>query len=213
MEAFDNADEVLGVAITSQLSGCYNASQVAAAHYIEENPDAKVFILDSLSTGPEMHLILEKYKELLDAGKSFEEVCEEVKEYHKHTNLMFSLESLNNLARNGRVSHVVAAAVGMLGIRIVGRAENGQLEPMHKCRGEKKALQQIYKSMKELGYSGGKVRISHSYNENAAEKLAALIKADYPQCDLTIGLNGGLCCFYAEEGGVLVGFESDKANK
>ncbi|MBO5460881.1 MAG: DegV family protein [Ruminococcus sp.] len=213
MEAFDNADEVYGVAITSQLSGCYNASQVATEHYLDENPNAKVFILDSLSTGPEMHLILEKYKELLEAGKNFEEICEEIKEYHKHTNLMFSLESLNNLARNGRVSTVVAAAVGMLGIRIVGRAENGQLEPMHKCRGEKKALQQIFKSMKELGYNGGKVRISHSYNENAANKLAEMIRESYPGCDISIGLNGGLCCFYAEEGGVLVGFESDKANK
>lgn len=213
LDAFDGADIVYGVAITSQLSGCYNAACIAAEQYMEENPGKKVFILDSLSAGPEMVLILEKYRELIAEGKEFEEICEMVKEYHKHTNLLFSLESVDNLAKNGRTSPIVAKAVGILGIRIVGRAEGGKLEPMHKCRGEKRALQQLLASMKDLGCNGGKVRIAHSYNESAAEKLADMIKEAYPACDVTVDYNHGLCCFYAEEGGILMGFESDKENK
>ena len=63
LEAFEDADVVFGVAITSNLSGCYGAANVAAQEYMAEHPGKKVFILDSLSTGPEMQLILEKYQD------------------------------------------------------------------------------------------------------------------------------------------------------
>lgn len=208
MSAFEDADVVFGTAITSGLSGCYNAAKIAAEEYMEAKPGAKVFILDSLSAGPELELFMEKYQELIDAGKSFEEIREEIQAYASRTHLAFSLASLDNFAKNGRVSPAVAAAVGLLGIRIVGKAsDEGTLEPMHKCRGEKKALQQVLTNMKEMGYAGGKVRIAHSYNEEGAQKLAELISAQFPGGDIGIRLNRGLCGYYAEEGGILIGFE------
>ena len=208
MESFGDADRVYGVAITSNLSGCYGAGNAAAQAYMEEHPQAKVFILDSLSTGPEMQLILEKFHELVEQGKEFEQIREEVIDYHKYTHLLFSLGSLNNLARNGRVNPAVAKAAGLLGIRVVGRASSeGTLEPMHKCRGEKKALEQILVLMKEHGFAGGKVRLTHSNNLHGAQELAGMIREHYPDCDIDIAHNRGLCCFYAEEGSLLVGYE------
>lgn len=206
--AFGGADRVFGVTITSSLSGCYNAAQVAAAQYEAENPGAQVFILDSLSTGPEMQLIVEKYQELIARGLSFEEIREEIEAYHRHTHLVFSLTSLNNFARNGRIKPALAMAMGVLGICIVGRASlHGELEPLDKCRGDKRVLQRLLEGMKENGFCGGKVRISHSYNEPLAQKAAQEIRALYPDCDLSICLNRGLCCYYAEEGGIMIGFE------
>ena len=210
ISAFGDADVVYGVAITSSLSGCWNAASIAAREYMKERPGAKVFILDSLSTGPEMELILEKYAELIRQGRNFEEICGAICSYAKNTRLLFSLESLANFARNGRVNPAVAAAVGLLGIRIVGRAsDEGTLEPMHKCRGEQKALAKLFSEMKKNGFRGGKVRLSHSYHAAAAEKLAEMIRAEFPECDLRIRINRGLCCYYAEEGGLLVGFEGE----
>jgi len=208
LEAFEDADVVFGVAITSNLSGCYGAANVAAQEYMAEHPGKKVFILDSLSTGPEMQLILEKYQELIAQGKDFETIRDEVVDYHKRTHLLFSLGSLNNLARNGRVNPAVAKAAGLLGIRVVGKAsDHGTLEPMHKCRGEKRALEQIFTCMKEHGYAGGKVRITHSENLPAAQELSGMVGREFPGCDVAIAHNGGLCCFYAEEGSILVGYE------
>lgn len=208
LNAFGDADIVYGVAITSNLSGAWNAASIAAEQYMEEHPGRKAFILDSLSTGPEMELILEKYRELILAGLSFEEVCDSIKAYAKKTNLLFSLESLSMLAKNGRVSPAIAAAAGILGIRVIGRAsDEGTLQQLHKARGEKKALQQLFTSMKELGYQGGKVRIRHTCNPEAAEKLAAMIREQFPDCDLQVNVNGGLCAFYSEMGGLLMGFE------
>lgn len=210
LDTFQGADTVLGVAITGNLSGSYNSGRVAAEEYESANPGAKVFLMDSLSTGPEMVLILEKYRELAEAGASFEEIVEQAKAYHETTHLVFSLESLENLAKNGRVSPIIAKAAGLLGIRVIGRAsQEGTLEPLHKARGEKKALRQIFASMEDLGYRGGKARITHTRNEAAARQLRDMLLDAFPGADVTVSDNGGLCACYSERGGIMVGFETD----
>ena len=124
---------------------------------MEEHPDARVCVLDTLSVGPESHLIIDKLRELILQGLPFEEIEAQIREYMKKTHLLFSLESLENLARNGRTSPAVAKLVGVLGIRIVGKAsDEGTLQPLHKCRGEKRALATIVDEMKKHGYCGGK---------------------------------------------------------
>lgn len=211
LQAFGDAEAVYGVSLTSHLSGCYNAACIAAEEYMEEHPDRRVFILDSLSTGPELELLIEKYRELIETGCTFEEIQERILEYLKQTHLLFSLESLSNFAKNGRVSPALAAAANLLGIRIVGRASDvGDLEPLHKCRGEKRAIGQLWECMQQSGYKGGKVRIRHSDNRNAAEILAGNIQNCFPGADIKIGVNRGLCSYYAERGGILVGFETQK---
>ena len=108
-----------------------------------------------------------------------------------------------------RVSPAIAVAASFFGIRIVGKAsDNGELEPLHKCRGEKRAIGQLWECMLKSGYSGGKVRIRHSGNPNAADILAQQIKNSFPNADIKIGENRGLCSYYAEKGGILIGFES-----
>ena len=129
--------------------------------------------------------------------------------YSRHTHLFFSPESLSNFAKNGRVSPALAVAASFFGIRIVGKAsDKGELEPLHKCRGEKRAIGQLWECMLKSGYSGGKVHIRHSGNPNAADILAQQIKNSFPNADIKIGENRGLCSYYAEKGGILIGFES-----
>ena len=208
LEAFGDADYVFTIAITSNLSGSHNAAVQAKDMYEELHPDRHVCCLDSLSTGPEMVLVAEKLVELLDAGLDFETVEAQVREYMKKTHLLFSLESMDNLAKNGRVSKVAAKAAGILGIRVVGKASDvGTLQQLHKCRGEKKALQTMLEEMVAHGFTGGKVRIAHGLNENGAQALLEVIRSAYPNIEATIGPFGGLCCFYAERGGLMVGFE------
>ena len=206
--AFGDADMVLGVSITSNLSGSYAASQQATRDYEENHPDARVYIHDSLSAGPELTLTLEKMQSLILAGAEFDAIVEEIRRYSCHTHLVFSLESLTNLANNGRVSPVVAKLAGILGIRIVGKASDvGTLEQQHKCRGEKKALLTLQEEMRKNGFGGGKVRIAHCQNLQAAETLKAALLEEWPDSDIVIDTNKGLCSYYAEQGGLLVGYE------
>ena len=172
LTTFGDAEDVFCVAITSGLSGSYNAACIAKEMYETEHPGRRVFVIDSLSAGPELTLLVEKLEELIIAGKSFEEICAYMPEYQKKTGLLFMLESLNNFAANGRVSPAVAKIAGVLGIRIVGKASDaGTLEPTGKCRGEEKSLKTILKHLKESGLKTGKVILAHCINEPAANTL------------------------------------------
>ena len=209
LAAFEGYDEIYCVTIISTLSGSYNAAMTAKHQYEEEHPGAKVFVLDSYTAGAEMKLHLEKLRDLVLEGKDFETICKEVVAYkEEHTSLIFSLESLHNLCNNGRVHPAVAKIASIVGLRLVGDvSEDGQLHPTDKCRGEKKTISGIYKNMIRLGYKGGTLLIDHCYGENTAQALKDTVLADFPQARVEIAPTGGLCSFYAEKGGLMIGFE------
>ena len=208
LEAFGNADEVYCVTITSNLSGSYNAAAVAAETWQEQHPQGKIHVFDTLSAGPEMTLLTEKIHQLLQEKLPFETVVERGKEYLANTHLLFSLESLHNLANNGRVPGAVAKLAGMLGLRLIGKAsDQGTLQPTGKERGEKKVVPELMKHLVSLGYRGGKVRIHHCFNLPAAEELKKSIQEKFPGAAVIISKCGALCSFYAEYGGMLIGFE------
>lgn len=209
MTAFGDADRIFCLTISGNISGSCNSALMAKAAYEEDHPDRRVCVIDTLSTGPEMKLLMDKLVEFVNAGMDFDRICAEIAAYRLHTNLLFMLESLKNLANNGRVHHTVAKVIGLLGIRMVGMAsEEGTLKPLDKCRGEQGALRAIVKRLHEMGYHGGKVCIAHCLNEAAALQLKAQILKEFLHAKIEIYKTGGLCSFYAEKGGLLIGFES-----
>lgn len=209
LEAFADAEDIFCVTITSGLSGSYNAACIAKQMYESEHPGRRVFVIDSLSAGPELKLILEKLEECVSRGLPYEDICRTVQAYTRKTGLLFMLESLKNFAANGRVSPAVAKLAGLLGIRIVGKAsESGTLEPMNKCRGEAKSLETILSHLKAFGLSEGKVRIAHCKNPAAAAQLKQMILSALPKVKVDITECRGLCSYYAEKGGLLVGYEA-----
>ena len=208
LEAFGDADEVFCVTITSGLSGSYNSACIAKQMYEADHEGRRVYVIDSLSAGPELVLIIEKLAECIGRDMPFDDICHTVQEYMQHTGLVFILESLKNFAANGRVSPAVAKIAGVLGIRIVGKAsDRGTLEPTDKCRGEVKSLTALISNLKASGLSQGKVRIAHCGNEATANTLREMILKTFPRVDVQIHICRGLCSYYAEKGGMLVGFE------
>lgn len=210
VDAFEGADTVYVVTITGALSGSYNSARVAADMYQQSHEEASVHVFDSLSTGPEVLLILEKLRELIAQGLEFDAVVAAVEEYQKHTRLFFSLHSLHNLAQNGRVSKVAAAAVGVMNLRIVGTASpEGTLAPITKARGDKRAAAVLLEQLAEAGYRGGKARITHVQNPETAREFAERLRASFPNADIEVSTSGGLCSYYAEKGSILVGVETE----
>ncbi len=208
IQAFSDAEEVFALTITSGLSGSYNSACVARDMCLAENPHKKIYVIDSLSAGPELTLILKKLNEYNKMGLSFDEVREKIEEYKKQTGLVFMLQSLKNLANNGRTSHAIAKIASLLGICLIGKASNeGTLEPLGKSRGVKKAITNVIDAMLENGYCGKKVIISHCLNKEGAEELKRKICEMFINAEVLIQSTGILCSFYAEEGGMLVGYE------
>lgn len=208
LNAFEGADEIYVVTITSGLSGTYNSALVAKEMYLQEHPNAKIEVFDSLSTGPEMVMGIEKAVELKKQGLSFEEVCEKLHKYFEDVHLLFVLQSIHNLAENGRVSKVIAQAVGVLGISIIGIAsEEGTIKQVGKARGDKRVIKHLMELFEEVGFNGGKVRMCEVQNPKLCEALKTAILEKYPSADIKFYPAGGLCSYYAERGGIIVGFE------
>ena len=208
MEAFGDAECVFGVTITKNLSGSYNAAKQAADTYMEEHPGRKVFIFDSLSAGPELMLIVDKILECEAAGDDFETTRAKVLEYHNHCHTLFCLESMTNLARNGRVSPAAAKIAGILGIRVAGEAQGGTIVPIHKPRGAKKTTQTLVEMIKERGFKDGNlIRVAHCFAEEQAMDLLNALKPEFPNLRYILEPTTALCSFYAEVGGLIIGFE------
>ena len=208
LEAFGDADDVFCVTITSGLSGSYNSACSAKQIYESENPGRRVCVIDTLSAGPEITLVIEKLEEYVESNTPYEEICIGITKYLKNTGLIFMLKSLKTFANNGRVSPLVAKLVGIAGICIVGRASaEGTLEPRHKCRGERRSLETLVSELEKEGFDSGKISIGHCQNEEGALQLKELILAKFKNASIEIHKFRGLCSFYAERGGVLVGYE------
>ena len=208
LDAFGDAEEIFCVTISRNLSGSFATSVQAGETYMAENPGRKVFTFDSLAVGPEMMMIVDKIRQCEAAGDDYETTKAKVLEYHNHTHTVFCLESMLNLARNGRVPMAVAKIAGMLGIRVVGIALDGRVTPVQKPRGAKKATQTIVEMVKERGFEDGNIlRVAHCYAEGAAEDLRKAILAEFPNTRFILEHTTALCSFYAEAGGLIVGFE------
>ena len=208
IDSFEGADELYVVTITSGLSGTWNSANVARKQYQSEHPDVKIYVVDSLSTGPGEVLLLEKIVELKKLGKSFEEVCEEIERYKDTLRLYFGLRSLHNLAQNGRVSKIVASAIGFMNIRILGTAsKEGTIQSVAKCRGDKKLVETTLSEIRKAGYKGGKIRICHVESAQLAQALEDQLRSEYGAIDIKTIPARGLCSFYAERGGFILGCE------
>lgn len=208
MKAFDGASNIFVVTITGTLSGSHNSAQVAKKLYLEEHPDVNIHIIDTLSAGGENDLIIKKLNFLIGQGLSYEEVVTEITAYQTKTKLLFVLAKVDNLVKNGRLSKLVGAVVGLLNIRMVGEAsQDGKLELLQKARGAKKSLIAAFDELIKAGYVGGQIIIAHRNNLKFCQQFSEMVREKFPQAVIEVIPTSGLCSFYAEENGLLIGYE------
>ncbi|MDB8657431.1 DegV family protein [Streptococcus anginosus] len=208
MKAFDGASNIFVVTITGTLSGSHNSAQVAKKLYLEEHPNVNIHIIDTLSAGGENDLIIKNLNLLIGQGLSYEEVVTEITAYQAKTKLLFVLAKVDNLVKNGRLSKLLGAVVGLLNIRMVGEAsQDGKLELLQKARGAKKSLIAAFDELIKAGYAGGQIIIAHRNNLKFCQQFSEMVRERFPQAVIEIIPTSGLCSFYAEENGLLMGYE------
>ena len=208
MRAFEGADNIIVVTITGTLSGSHNSAQVAKKLYQEDHPTTNIHVIDSLSAGGEVDLLVRKLHQLIAQDLDFDQVVEVITKYQEKTKLIFVLAKVDNLVKNGRLNKIIGTVVGLLNIRMVGQAsDTGTLELLHKARGQKKAITTTFVEMLKAGYKGGHITIAHRRNEKFVEQLSALVHEKFANADIEVLPTSGLCSFYAEEGGLLIGYE------
>lgn len=208
LTAFEPAKDVICITLASTMSGSCSTARIAKREYEQKHNGRHVYLIDSLSIGPEMVLLAERAQTLLLGGMKPAMVYRALLKYRAKTKLVFALSGLRHCAANGRMSKSAAQGVGVMGINAIGCAnEEGGLDIQKRCRGKKQSLQAILQQMQQLGYAGGKIVITHSGNESGARELMRRIREIFGAVDIHINESRALCGYYAERGSLLIGLE------
>ena len=204
---FGEKGDVFAVTISANLSGSYNSACTAREMILEQDSSRNIEILNSRGTGPSLNMIIYKLRELIEKGHSFEEVKAQIHAYMEEHKLIFALSSYHNLVNNGRMPKIAGIVLGHLGLWGVGTAsEEGTIKMKKIVKGGRKALQVIMNDLKERVADKGCVVISHCGNDEFAENLKKAVQSAYSGMEVRIMRTRGLCSYYAEKGGIIVGF-------
>lgn len=207
-EKFMKADQSIAITISAGVSGSYSSAMIAKKMALEQAPQKKIYVLDSVSAGSALSLMAEKAEEMIYEGQPFEKVVFALQEYANATKTIFALSSFGNLVKSGRLNRLTGLLAGKLGMWGLGTAsEEGKIITTGKVRGPSKMMEAILEDMKSNQYRGGHVVITHCQNVSMAVRLKAKIRAKWTGARVTILPTGGLCSYYAERGGLIVGYE------
>ena len=206
-EAFDEAEQVLAITISKDLSGSYSSANAARELALAQYPEKKIQVLNSLATGPTAALCIGRIISWIKEGKPFEVVAEKATDFIKNTKTVFALSSFDNLVKNGRMKKLtgfVAQKLGMWGVGI-GNAE-GHIVMKGKTRGANRVVNAIIDDIRERGGRCREIVISHCHNPVLAEKLRERVLELWSNAKVTILKTRGLDSFYAERGGLIVAY-------
>lgn len=210
-ELFGLADNVLAITISSNLSGSYDAAVMARSMVLERSGEQKrIEVIDSKSAGGPLEIavmLIDRYL-TKNPEASMDEVAPYAAQILDSSQVLFSLSSYGNLTKAGRMPKFVGALASTLSIRMLGTASpEGTISIVGPTRGDKKTYKKIVERMEADGFHGGMVCIDHVDNEPGAQKLQKEILAQWPSSEVHMIACGGLCSYYAEQTGLIVGYE------
>lgn len=207
LEAYQGAEEVFVVTLSSQLSASYNNAMLAK-EMAEEEGNVKVHVFDSLSAVCGETLVGKSIADAIRENLSFEEIVEKVEAKIASSHTLFVLESLENLVKNGRVSRWKGAIAGALSMMPVMRATEGEIHLYQMARGRKNAYQKLIAAIGEQGITAAQriLYVSHCNAKAVAEQLITSIEEQYDFLRIELTGMKVLSSLYANQGGIVISF-------
>ena len=147
--------DIVHLELSSGLSGASNSARIAAEELMEENPDKKIYIIDSLGASSGFGLLLTKLADLRDAGYDAEKLYVWAEKNKKNMHHWFFSTDLTFFIKGGRVSPVSGWFGTLLKIcPLLNMNHEGKLIPRHKIRGKAKVIEEIVAKMENHAQKG-----------------------------------------------------------
>lgn len=177
----DNGYDILHIGFSSALSGSCSIAEAAARELCGERPGSKITVVDSLCASLGEGLLIHKAVQLMESGKSMEEVVDWLEKNKLELCHLFTVDDLHHLHRGGRVSKATAIIGTLINVKPILHVNNeGRLIPLINVRGRKKALTSLVDQMetrlKDYQKNNDIIFISHGDCEDDARFVADLIK-------------------------------------
>ena len=195
----EKGNEIVYISLSSGLSGTFNTATIVKNSLLEEYPDAKIHVVDSLGASLGYGLMVIKSAKMIEEGKSIDEILDFLTFSQKHIKYLFSLDDLTYLYRGGRLSKTkffVGSLLNINPILNISRTD-GTLSMIDKVRGikalKKKLLELLQKDSDCL--KGQSILILHGDCENKANELKDYLSTELNHTDIKImGLDAVIGC-------------------
>ncbi|MDT2727295.1 DegV family protein [Lactococcus formosensis] len=174
-------EEIVYLAFSSGLSGTYQSAVIAREMVLEEYPQAKITVVDTLAAASGEGFLVQEMVELRESGKSLTEALLIFEELILRLKSLFMVDDLNHLARGGRIPKAVAMVGTMANIKPLLTVDSeGKLTQLTKVRGKKKAIKSLVDmTLEEMDSDYSRVIVAYSGSEATAQEVKELFLAQH----------------------------------
>jgi len=180
--ALSSYERIYSLHISSKLSGTFQSASLAAT----EDPGDRIRLVDSESASVGIAMLAIGIQELLARGTTDEEVEALIGTYRERSGILFTVDTLEFLAKGGRIGRGKALMGSLLNVKPILAIEDGEVVPVTRARGRTKAFEEFRKRFEEATTDGPglAVAIAHAEAADAVEQLREIVLASRPQADV-----------------------------
>jgi DegV family protein with EDD domain len=170
-EELSSYERILSIHIAANLSGTFQSAGTAAEHL----GDGRVRTIDSESASVATAMLATAVQRRLERGTTDEEVDALVERYVREHGLLFTVDTLEFLARGGRIGRAKAFAGQLMNVKPILSIRDGEVIPVKRVRGDRKAFQEFVSAVTEQTQDvpGLRVGIAHA---DAPERMVQIEK-------------------------------------
>ncbi|MDY3373255.1 MAG: DegV family protein [Terrisporobacter othiniensis] len=206
MQSYEGDEDVIIFTIASALSGTYSAALLAKNMMLEENPNKKIAVIDTETGSIAQGQFIIKAAKLVEEGKTFEEVIDEIEKLKKDKFFYGSLETLENAIKGGRVNPLAGKLINALNMKVIIKVGDGEVKPIDSARGCNNSIKKVAGKISDMISNGNytSLAIAHANCLEKAEKAKEIILKNHDFEEIIITEIGSVMGTYTSEGAILV---------
>jgi DegV family protein with EDD domain len=169
-EELGGYDRILALTVSAKLSGTYESALRGG-----EESAGRVRVIDTATASAAITMLALAVQRRLERGTTDDEIDDFVARFKRESGLVFTLDTLEFLARGGRIGRAAGWAGQLLHIKPILTLEDGEVLPLKRVRGNRKAIQEFAEAFRTAtsDEAGLRVGIAHA---DAPERMAAVEK-------------------------------------
>jgi DegV family protein with EDD domain len=182
--SLEGFERVLSLHISGKLSGTIQSARLAA----EEVGGDRIRLIDSDTASAAIAMLGLAIQRRLERGTTDEEVDALVERYRRENGLLFTVDTLEFLARGGRIGKARAFAGNLLNVKPILSIRRGEVEPIKRVRGNQKAFMEFVSQFRESTRDEPSLRvgIAHADAPGRAQALADMVARERPRADIEL---------------------------
>ncbi|MDR0880336.1 MAG: DegV family protein [Clostridioides sp.] len=208
METFrnENHEELLVITLSEKLSSTYSNAVLAKQLFEEEDDSKRIEVVDCKTGSVAAALIVLKCSEMIQEGKSLDEILVELERMKEHVVLYGVLDTIENAVKGGRINPIAGQLINVLNYKVLVKVEDGLVKPFDKARGDVNSIKKLMSHVgKAIGDSTSRrIAIAHSNCPEKVERVKKYIEEQFKVKETFVTKIGPIMGTYAAERAILI---------